>query len=97
VSKSKVAAEKIDLVKELLPASLRPGGMNPLVVLHTNLSKGLHSMSDEECLESAQSIREVLVFLVDQVIRHDQSSKRFTESMQKLLQKKKPSGTSSTQ
>jgi hypothetical protein len=45
-----VTQEKINLVKDLLPPILRPDGMNPLGVLHSSLSEGLHANSDETCL-----------------------------------------------
>ena len=83
-----VASEKIALVKDLLPAILRPGGKNPLSLLHSTLSEGLHDRSDEECLENAESIREVLTFLVTQVFHAKETSKSFTDHMQKLLDRK---------
>jgi|TARA_R100001509_G_scaffold114859_2_gene69989 hypothetical protein len=83
-----VTAEKIDLVKDLLPPILRPEGMNPLSALHSALSEGLHAESDEECLELAQHCREVLVFLVNQVSASKKASKSFTSSMRKILDKK---------
>jgi hypothetical protein len=86
--KTRVAQEKIDLVKDLLPAILRPDGLNPLAVLHSKLSEGLHAESDEECLEVAHSIREIMTFLINQVIKSKESSKAFTESMRKILDKK---------
>jgi DNA-binding transcriptional ArsR family regulator len=46
-----VASEKIELVKDLLPASLRPAGMNPLGLLYGFLREGIHDKSDEECIE----------------------------------------------
>jgi hypothetical protein len=57
-----VTKDRIALVKDLLPEILRPGGMNPLSVLHSVLSEGIHDLSDEECVEKAAAIREVLVF-----------------------------------
>lgn len=86
---TRVAQEKIELVKDLLPPGLRPEGMNPLGVLHKSLSEGLHEESDEKCMELAGSIREVLVFLSSQVSVHKSYSKRFTEGMKKLLGGKK--------
>ncbi len=83
-----VTQEKIDLVKDLLPAILQPDGMNPLAALHSTLSEGLHAESDEECLEYSESCREILVFLVNQVAASKAASKGFTESMRKLLDKK---------
>lgn len=97
--KSIVAQEKIALVKDLLPASLRPDGMNPLALLHDLLSTGLHGGDDEECLEDAGQIRTVLVFLVDR-IRHATEVKlagdAFTASMKLLLDKRAQRGTRSS-
>jgi hypothetical protein len=86
--KTRVAQEKIALVKDLLPAVLRPDGMNPLNILHSDLSEGLHDATDEECLETAKHIREVLIFLATQIAMHRESSKTFTDSMRRLLQKR---------
>jgi hypothetical protein len=83
-----VTQDKIELVKDLLPPILRPDGMNPLSVLHSILSEGLHAGSDEICLEHAASCREILIFLVNQVEASKNSARTFTESMRKLLSKK---------
>jgi hypothetical protein len=88
-----VTAEKIELVKDLLPAILRPDGMNPLSVLHSALSQGLHAESDEECLNLAENCREILIFLVNQVAASKQTAKSFTENMRKLLDKKAGRGS----
>jgi len=45
-----VAQKKIEIIKEILPSHLRPGGVNPLAKLHSSLSAGLHARSEEECL-----------------------------------------------
>jgi len=82
-----VTQEKIELVKDLLPAILRPDGMNPLSALHSSLSQGLHAESDEECLEQAALVREILIFLVNQVAASKSASKGFTDSMRKLLER----------
>jgi hypothetical protein len=83
-----VAQEKIELVKDLLPEILRPDGMNPLGQLHSTLSEGLHAKTDDECLEIAGSIRDILVFLVNQILQTKESSKKFTNRMRRLLEKK---------
>lgn len=74
--------------------------MNPLNLLHSTLSEGLHAKTDEECLEVAGSIRDILVFLVNQILQTKESSKKFTSRMRKLLEKKadkksKPEGQGS--
>lgn len=85
--KSHRASEKIEHVKDLVPASLRPGGTNPLGILHGALSAGLHSMTEEECLESAAVIRGTLVFLVTQLSQMKQSVQQFTKDLQTLVKR----------
>jgi len=86
--KTIVAQDKIELVKELLPPVLRPDGMNPLQTLHSVLSEGLHARSDEECLEYSDQCRTILIFLVNQISVSKQSSRSFSESMRKILEKR---------
>jgi len=88
VEKTKIAQEKIDLVKDLLPTSLRPDGINPLATLHSALSDGLHAGNDDECLEYADAIKGTLIYLINEVIRKKEDSKKFTDSMKKILDKK---------
>ncbi|MGI6278649.1 MAG: hypothetical protein ACOYJ8_02495 [Patescibacteria group bacterium] len=86
--KEKVAEKKINLVKDLLPKSLQVEGVNPLKELYRVLSKGVHNKTDEECMEKAEAIRGILVFLVNQVIRTKKDKKSFTEGMKKILNSK---------
>ena len=81
----KIAENKINLVKDLLPKSLQVDGMNPLKKLYGVLSQGIHDETDEECMEKAEAIRGILVFLVNQVIRTKKDKKSFTEGMKKIL------------
>ena len=92
VKKTTVTQEKIELVKDLLPASLRPNGINPLDALHSALSAGLHAESEEDCLEYAEAVRDALVFLVNRLVRTKSENKSFTDSMKKLLDKKNGKG-----
>jgi len=85
---TRVTQEKIDLVKDLLPSILRPNNMNPLGILHSKLSEGLHAETDENCLEIAAHVREILTFLVNQVIQSKSSASKFTDSMKAILDKK---------
>lgn len=86
--KTRVTQEKINLVKDLLPSILRPNNMNPLGILHTELSEGLHAETEENCLEIAAHVREILTFLVNQVIQSKSSASKFTDSMKAILDKK---------
>ena len=85
------ATEKIALVKDLLPSSLRPERMNPLGILYDALSAGIHAKTDEECLELACSIRETVVFLIGQIqrtISGRASERNFTDNMKRILEKR---------
>lgn len=87
--KSHVAQDKIKIVQDLLPPILMPEGNNPLKLLYSQLSKGIHSFSDEECLKRAGNIRSILLFLVEEIISHRNSAKKFNESIKGLLSKSK--------
>jgi len=86
---TRVTQDKINIVKDLLPSILKPEGMNPLGILHSDLSEGLHALSDKECLDRAHHVRNILTFLVNQIIQTKHSAQLFTASMQSLLNKKK--------
>lgn len=88
VKNTRVTEEKIELVQDLLPESLKPNGVNPLKSLHSALSEGLHSKTDDECLELADSIKTILVYLLDEVRNRNAKAKQFTDKMKKLLEKK---------
>lgn len=61
-------SKSIDLIKDAMPPTLLiDGNQNPMTLLYKALSQGLHSKSDEECLESAKSIRVVLTDLSERI------------------------------
>lgn len=53
-------SEAIDLIKDKLPQEARPDGHNPLAILYSDLSDGLHAKLDEECAALAGGLRELL-------------------------------------
>lgn len=86
--KEKIADKKIAIVKDMLPETLRPGGINPLDVLHDCLSGGLHHGTEEECLEGSAMVRAALEYLIQQLAARGEGRKSFTDSMKKLLAKR---------
>lgn len=54
-------------VKDAMPQVLLINGHNPLTLLHSALSEGLHDRSDEHCLEIASSVRVVLAELSERL------------------------------
>jgi hypothetical protein len=57
----------IDDIKNVIPQSLLIRGHNPLLLLHSALSEGLHAKTDKECLELATNIRVVLTELAERI------------------------------
>lgn len=84
---SKRTIDKIDVVSKLLPQHLMPEGTNPLKLLHDRLSEHIHARSDEDCLEMAVVIREVLVYLVTKLKEAKEQDSKFLSSVRKLLKK----------
>lgn len=93
---SKVAEEKIKIAKEILPDSLRPGGVNPLDTIYDALSDGIHDGTDAHCLDLADAVRQSIVFLVEQVTRSRKSGMKYGEAMKKLLDKRAARGRESS-
>ncbi len=50
----------LNMAKNAIPESLLIDGHSPMRLLHHALSRGVHELSDEECLELASTIRLVL-------------------------------------
>lgn len=57
----------VEKTKKGMPPSLLINGHNPLTLLHSALSEGLHAQTDAECLEVATSIRLVLSALAEKL------------------------------
>jgi hypothetical protein len=72
-------------VKIAIPQVLLIDGHNPLLLLHSALSAGIHDKSDEECLELATSIRHVLSGLAERLGQALSQKKELSEAVSKLL------------
>jgi hypothetical protein len=88
VESSHYAKDKIDLISTIVPESLKPGGHNPIGVLYRVLSEGLHSLTDEQCLELASDVRENLEVLVHLIDTTKRATKKLSDTMSKLMNKK---------
>jgi hypothetical protein len=58
----------IDGVKHALPQALWIEGSNPLTLLYSALSIGLHGKSDKECLAAATDVRIVMTALAERLV-----------------------------
>lgn len=76
----------VEAIKHGVPESLLIDGHNPLILLHTALSEGLHEQTDDRCLELATSIRVVLTELVDRIGNALKEEQELSTAVSRLLQ-----------
>jgi hypothetical protein len=60
-------SKAVDMIKNAIPESLLIKGHNPITLLYSALSEGLHGMSDDECLSQAFDIRVILSTLAEKL------------------------------
>jgi hypothetical protein len=60
-------SKALNSAREAIPQALLINGHNPLTLLHSALSDGLHERSDDECLEVAQDVRLVMSELAERL------------------------------
>jgi hypothetical protein len=77
--------QAIEQIADAIPDSLRIKSHNPLTLLHSAISKGLHSDSDQGCLEAAQAIRAVLAAFAERLSQLLKEDAEVTEAVKKLL------------
>ena len=80
----------IEAVRHGLPQALYIEGHNPLTLLHSALSEGLHELPDDECLKMAADIRLVITELADRLEQLHKDDKELKAVVGRLSQKKKP-------
>ena len=78
----------MEMAKPALPESLLINGHNPLGLLHSALSEGVHELSDEECLTIAGSIRVVLGELSDRLAQALKDEDELKNALSTLLNRK---------
>lgn len=86
--------KSMEMVKDAIPESLLISGHNPLTLLHTALSRGLHAQDDATCLAFAQDIRIVLTDLAEKISAALKEHAELTQALSRILQEnsKKESG-----
>jgi hypothetical protein len=82
----------VDTVKLAIPQALFINGHNPLTLLHSALSEGLHAQTDEECLEIATSIRVIMAELAERMGQALKDEAELSAAVKRLLAKKSESG-----
>jgi hypothetical protein len=78
----------IDMIKSAIPEAVLIDGHNPLTLLHSALSEGLHAHTDEQCLELATSIRVVLTELAERISTALKEEATLKSAVSRLLNRK---------
>lgn len=78
-------SKAIDDIKGVIPQVLLINGHNPLTLLHSALSEGLHAGTDEACLELATTIRVVLTELAERISQALKDETELRNAISKLL------------
>jgi hypothetical protein len=77
--------QKLKLAATVFPANLKVGDVNPLQILFRDVSKGLHGLSEEECIEIADEIRTVFEYVFENLKAQVSDRRAFMEKIKKLL------------
>lgn len=78
----------VEVIKHALPQSLNINGYNPLTLLHSALSEGVHAHNDQECLELASSARTVLFEFADRLSQALKEEAELNSAINKLANRK---------
>jgi hypothetical protein len=80
----------VDQIKLAIPDVLRINGQNPLKLLHSALSEGIHAQDDATCLELAHDVRVVLTELAERMAQALKDEHELGEAVKRLSSKKAP-------
>lgn len=83
-------SKAISSIKTAIPQVLLIDGHNPIQLLHTALSNGLHDQSDEHCMELATSVRIVLAELSERMSQAMKDTAELKSALGKIMSVKKP-------
>ena len=78
-------SKALGMAKDVMPESLLIDGHSPIFLLHRALSRGVHELSDEECLELASTVRLVLGALSERLSTILKDEAELTEAISTLM------------
>ncbi|MDE0465439.1 MAG: hypothetical protein OYL97_00170 [Candidatus Poribacteria bacterium] len=81
-------SKAIKMAKDAMPESLLIDGHSPILLLHHALSRGVHELTDEECLKLASTVRLVLGELSERLSAILKNKAELTEAVSTLTRHK---------
>lgn len=85
----RVFETKVKVASDALPDELRPGGFNPFGSLHQIYSRGLHGLSDEECVDMVDEIREDVEIIFKTLKTHIEDRTKYAEAVKRIQGKRR--------
>lgn len=93
----KTYEDKLKVAAEAIPEVLKPDGANPFQAMYGILSAGIHTQSEEECLQIADDTREIFDYLFDRLRTEITGRTTFVSRMKSILGKRGQRRTSETE
>ena len=81
-------SKALDMAKDVMPQSLLIDTHNPILLLHRALSRGVHELTDSECLDLASSVRAVLGELSERLSAVLKDKAELTKAVSTLMHQK---------
>ena len=87
---TKVFDDKLKFISPQLPASIEVEGHNPVYLMYSRLSNGIHALNDQECVEIAQSVSNLLTDILIKLEEQKTIDQSYVEGIKELA--KNPPG-----
>jgi len=87
LKQQKAFDKKATAAAAVLPRSFFAGGHNPFARLHDWASSGVHSQTDEECIEIFDEIRVVFEALFERLTKEREARRLYADRLGKLSRK----------
>lgn len=88
VKRSRTFDDKVSYAAKILPPRLRPDGVNPIDTLHDMASEGIHSKSDDECVEIFDKCKLVFEYFFSELRLEKERTKQFAATLRELTAKR---------
>ena len=89
IKASKRFDNKAEFAGKILPPHLKPGGHNPFDILHDLFSEGVHSMTEEDCIDQFDKTKEAFEFLFKNMTLSKEEATAYLQTLSNLAKKRK--------
>jgi len=86
----KAYEDKLKIAAQAIPEVLKPHGANPFQAMYDVLSIGIHTQSEEDCLQIADDIREIFDYLFDRLRTEIAERTTFVSKVKAIAGKRGP-------